>query len=146
MRTLIFVFATLASLPALAAHKSPQQIETCEQKLYDSCVTAKGKGAPACEDSALAKQFASQCGEGESEGNEMAIAKASLASAKASLARAKAQMKHAKRMGKLGKIRAKAVKAQRAVALAECIEERTGPDGGIPESEAKALCASLESK
>lgn len=55
-------------------------------------------------------------------------------------------MKHAKRMGKLGKIKAKAQKAQRAVALAECVEERTGPDGGVSETEAKALCVSLESK
>lgn len=142
MRTLIFVFATLASLPALAAPKgrTVAQSEACEQKALAACVRAKGVAA--CQDN---PDFVTKCAQ-DAEGDEMAVAKASLASAKASLARAKAQVKHAKRMGKFGKIKAKAIKAQRAVAIAECVEERTGPDGGIPESEAKALCSSLESK
>lgn len=141
MRTLIFVFATLASLPALAnPSRTVAQSEACEQKALATCV--KSKGVAACQDN---PDIVTKCAQ-DSESDEMAIAKASLASAKAAMVRAKAQVKHAKRVGKLGKIRAKAQKAQRAVALEICIEERTGPDGGIPESEAKALCAALESK
>lgn len=156
MRTILFALVTLVSTTTLAGvpHGTRAQIEECEEKISVACenTTLRDHDGGECSDETLHPKFVAQCGEGQSAGesgnpkDEIRQAKAMLKHAKQSMKRAKIQAKHAKRVAKLGKLKSKASKALAAVKIAECVEERTGPDGGISEGEAKALCTGLASK